>query len=253
MESDRTPAVVIEIRTYGESDKIVTFYSKNRGRMSGIAKGAQRSLKRFVNKLELFSELEILFTDSRRSSLVRLDQAELLNPFPLIRGNYDRYTAATLICELLLQWTRENDPDHRLFELLTWSLGSLENLKRPAVWGAIFFNIKLLTLLGYQPYLDGCTNCGVLSPQNTPYRFNITQSGLLCHKCGKREGKLLQPGLNISLSTARFLQKAQELPLGKLDRLHFTPAAVKESVAILKSYGNSILQRDITAWEFLVI
>lgn len=253
MESDRTPAVVIEIRTYGESDKIVTLYSKSRGRMSGIAKGAQRSLKRFVNKLELFSELEILFTDSRSSSLVRLDQAELINPFPLIRDNYERYTAAALICELLLQWTRENDPDQQLFELLTWSLGNLENLKRPAAWGAIFFNIKLLTLLGYQPYLDGCTACGILSPENTPYRFNISQNGLLCHKCAKREGKLLQPGLNISLSTARFLQKAQELPLEKLDRLHFTPAAVKESVAILKIYGNSILQKDITAWDFLVI
>lgn len=252
MESDRTPAVVINIMAYGESDKIVSFYSKTRGRMSGIAKGASRSLKRFVNKLELFSELEILFTDSRTSSLVRLDEAELINPFPAIRENYDRYTAAALISELTLHWTRENDPDPQLFELLTWTLSSLENLKRPAVWGVILFNIKLLTLLGYQPYLDGCSECGKLSPDNTPYRFTTSQSGLLCNKCGKGNSKSAQPGLSFSLSTARSLQKAQELPLNKLERLHFTPEVVREAISMLKLYGNSILQRDINAWEFLV-
>ena len=82
MESVRTPAIVLQIKRYGESDKIVTFYTKKRGKMSGIAKGASRSLKRFLNKLELFSELEIHFVDSRISSLVRIEQAELIKPFP---------------------------------------------------------------------------------------------------------------------------------------------------------------------------
>ncbi|MEN8143001.1 MAG: DNA repair protein RecO, partial [Thermodesulfobacteriota bacterium] len=245
MESDRTPAVVIGLKTYGESDKIVTFYSKKRGKMSGIAKGARRSLKRFVNKLELFTELEILFTDSRTSSLVRLDEAELINPFPALRENYDRYTAAALVCELTLHWTRENDPDHQLFELLTWALGTIENRQRPASWGAIFFNIKLLTLLGYKPYLDGCTECGSLSPDHGPYRFTTTHNGLICHKCEKKDGLSTQPGLRFSLSTIRFLQKAQELPLNRLERLHFTPEAVREAISMLKLYGNSILQREI--------
>ncbi len=252
MESDRTPAVVIDIKTYGESDKIVTLFSRNRGRMSGIAKGARRSLKRFVNKLELFSELEILFTDSRTSSLVRLDEAELINPFPAIREHYDRYAAASLICELTLQWTRENDPDQQLFDLLVWSLGSLENQKRPAVWGAILFNIRLFTLLGYKPDLADCIECGILSAGNTPYRFTTAQNGIICQKCFKKHTRTEQPGISFSLSTIRFLHKAQELPLNKLERLHFTPEVVREATSMLKLYGNSILQRDIIAWDFLL-
>lgn len=252
MNSGRTPAVVIEVRTYGESDKIVTFYSKTRGRMSGIAKGAQRSLKRFVNKLELFSLLEILYTDSRNSSLVRIDQAELLNPLPVIRSNYDRYTAAALIGDLLLHWTRENDPDERIFLLTTWALTSLENTARPAVWSVILFNLKLLTLLGYQPNLAGCSGCGTSAAAASPYRFNASGSGLICRNCAKMSGGAGPAGQSFSLSTVRFLQRAQEMELDKVTRLHFTPAVVTEALLMLENYGAAILQRDIASWAFLV-
>jgi DNA repair protein RecO (recombination protein O) len=246
-------AVVIEVRTYGESDKIVTFYSKSRGRMSGIAKGAQRSLKRFVNKLELFTALEILYSDSRNFSLVRIDQAELINHFSNIRCNYDRFAAAALISELTLHWTRENDPDGLIFELLIWAMTSLEDLKRPANWIVILFNIRLMTLLGYQPNLNGCSECGTFTPQACPYRFSPVSNSLICHQCSTSAGNHGQPsGQTFSLSTARFLQKAQEMPLGKLGRLHFSPAVVDEALVMLKNYGNSILQRDVSSWDFLV-
>ena len=250
MEPCRTPAVVIGVRTYGESDKIVTFYSLNRGRMSGIAKGAQRSLKRFLNKLELFTQLDIIYTNSRSSSLVMIDQAELVDPLPLIRSNYERYTAAALISELTLHWTRENDPDPEMFELLVWALKNLEDQKRPAVWSAILFQIKMLTLLGYKPDLTGCIECGAIIRENAPFRFSTARNGMLCGKCSKIDR--IHPGLPFSLNTAAFLLKAQEMPLDKITRLHFTPTVVNEAIAILKIYGASILQRDISAWDFLV-
>ena len=253
MKSGRTLAVVIAVSTYGESDKIVTFYSKDNGRMAGIAKGAQRSMKRFVNKLELFTALEILYTNSRNSSLVMIDQAELTNHFPLIRCNYNRFTAAALISELILHWTRENDPDERIFELLIWALTSLEDTRRPANWIVILFNIKLFTLLGYHTNLDGCSECGTLTPEDSPYRFSSVSNSLICNRCSKSSHNGGQhPGQIFSLSTARFLQKAQEMPLNKLGRLHFTPAVVNEALTMLKNYGSSILQRDVSSWDFLV-
>lgn len=253
MQSGRTPAIVIEVKTYGESDKIITFYSKTQGQISGIAKGAQRSLKRFVNKLEMFTQLEILYTVGRSSSLVMIDQAELVNPFPVIRNNYDRFTAATLICELIRHWTKENDPDDHILELLIWALANLEDLKRPASWIVILFNIKLLTLLGYKPNLEGCSECGTLTPENGPYRFNFAINGLICRRCSKSASNLMphHQGLNFSLSTARFLHKAQEMPFSRVARLRFTPAVVKEALTMLRHYGNSILQKDISSWDFL--
>lgn len=253
MHSGKTMAVVIAVRTYGESDKIVTFYSEANGLISGIAKGAQRSLKRFVNKLEMFTALEVLYTSSRNSSLIRIDQAELLDHFQTIRYNYDRYAAASLICELILHWTRENDPDAQIFELLTWALTSLENLNRPATWIVILFNIKLLTLLGYKPDLSGCAVCGILNPARGPYRFNPNRNGLVCHKCNVTVNNCRHSqGLNFSIGTARFLSSAQEMSLPNTDRLRFTPSVVQEALAMLKSYGSSILQKDVSSWDFIV-
>jgi len=252
VEPASTPAIVIGVKDYGESDKIVTFYSLSRGRMAGIAKGAKRSLKRFVNKLELFSLLELFFSDSRSSSLVRLDQADLLDPFPALRENYDRYTAAALICELTFHWTRENDPDPNLFSLLAWSLKNIEDLKRPAPWGVVLFQIKMLTLLGYQPDLNGCTECGSLSPRKAPYRFSSARNGLVCTPCARPDNRFETACLPISLSTSRFLHKAQEMDTSMLPRLRFSREAVEESIALLRSYSSTILQRDINSWDQLV-
>jgi DNA repair protein RecO (recombination protein O) len=251
MEPCRTPAVVIDVKDYGEADKIVTFYSLLRGRMCGIAKGAKRSLKRFVNKLELFTLLEIHFTDSRTSTLVRLDQAEPLAHFPVLRTAYDRYTAAALLCELVLHWTRESDPDPRLFELLRWGLANLEDRSRPAIWGVVLFQIKLLTLLGFQPDLTGCAACARLAPDLAPYRFRLARGGLLCSPCGQMARTDDKQGLVVSLSTARLLKKAQELEPAKLNRLRFSPREVREASDLLQAYGNHILQREIQAWEQL--
>ncbi len=85
-----TPAIVLKVMDFGESDKIVTFYTLGYGKLTGIAKGAKRSKKRFVNKLEYFTFLNITAVPGRRSSLSRIDQAELINPYPPLRENYQR-------------------------------------------------------------------------------------------------------------------------------------------------------------------
>jgi DNA repair protein RecO (recombination protein O) len=54
-----THAIVIRVSNYGESDKIVTFFTRDFGKIKGIAKGARRSRKRFQNALDLFSHLRL--------------------------------------------------------------------------------------------------------------------------------------------------------------------------------------------------
>lgn len=48
----RTEAIVLRLLDYGESDRIVTFYTAGFGKLRGIARGARRSRKRFANALE---------------------------------------------------------------------------------------------------------------------------------------------------------------------------------------------------------
>jgi len=239
--------VVIRVMDHGESDKIVTFYCPVLGKLAGIAKGAKRSKKRFLNRLEPFSLLQLDYAPSRRSSLVLIRQVELLNPFPTLRSSYDRYAAATLLCELVLYWTREDDGDQNLFDLLVWALTSLE---KGAPWAdtVILFQVKLFTILGYQPHLAGCQGCGKLEPSQAPYRFSLSQGGLTCSRCNRATGFTTLP---LALSTANLLRLVQDLSSAKLSRLRFSKTSAQEAMDFLKRYGTFLLQHDIQSWAHL--
>ena len=237
----------MQVADYGESDKIVTFFSPENGKQVGIAKGAKRSKKRFVNKLELFSLLDIIYTPGQRTSLVRIDQAELVNPFASLRSDFMRYAGASLISELLTNWTRENDPDRRLFDHILWGLATLDK-GHPVDRTMVIFHIRLLALLGYRPNLTECGKCGRLDPAKTPYRFHAARSSLVCSACiGQEEW----PGRKISMSTIKLLQKALSMEPDKLDRLQFSADSIGEALGMVQSYERHLLQREIHSWRFL--
>ena len=240
-------AVVLSVSDHGESDKIVTFYSPHFGRMIGIAKGAKRSRRRFVNKLELFSLLDLMFVDNSRSDLVRVEEADLVAHFGSLRRHYQRYGAAILLCELMLAWTREHDGNYRLFPLLIWALRSLDH-GHDAVWVVAIFYLRLMGILGYEPRLAGCVKCNSLRLETRPYAFVPNLGGLACSSC---LGILPASSVSLSLNTVKLLQQAQRLPLEKLDRLRFSPQSQREALSFVRSYGSQLLQRDINSWRFL--
>ncbi|MDZ7641040.1 MAG: DNA repair protein RecO [Desulfurivibrio sp.] len=246
MPLQQTSAVVLGVSSYGEADKIVTFYGRTTGKFSGIAKGANRSRIRFVNKLELFSLLELTYEPGRRSSLVRIDQAELSHPFAAIRRDYARYTTAALAGELVSRFSGEDDHDARIFSLLLWVLHAIADCRQPMVELpplAIFFETKLLALLGYCPDLQGCRRCGTLAATARPFHFSLGQSGLLCASCNRADHGLIP----LSLGTVRLLARVLELAPDKLSRLRLPAANAREAAHLLKHYSRHLLQREINS------
>jgi DNA repair protein RecO (recombination protein O) len=239
-----TPAVVINVTDYGESDKIVTFYTQKYGKLAGIAKGAKRSKKRFLNKLEFFSLIDIRAIPNKHSNLLRVDQAELIDPYPILRESLKRYAGAMLICDLIRLWTKENDQDPHLFDLLLWGLDSL-NKKHTVIDVVIFFQLRMLKILGYQLNLDTCVHCGIMSPK-ADFSFSATYNGLVCTNCNTVKSDHLS---TLSLNTIKTLEMGQSLSLKKLSRLKFSKRSSKEAISLLRSYIPHLLQRDIHSWK----
>jgi len=248
MTTKKMTAVVIRVSDLGESDKIVTLYSKQAGKVAGVAKGAKKSKKRFSNKLEFFSLLDIIYDDRGRSGLVRIVEAELLTPFISLRQNYDRYVGAVLACELIYYWSGENDADKNVFNLLVWALQSIDSGKSPKVVH-IFFQIKLYTFLGYKLHLATCIKCGVAEQEGKPYVFHPGRHGLLCRNC--RSSSVSREMISLSINTIKLLQHAHDMPMEKLERLRFSDASIREALLLFKTYGQYLLQREIMAWNFL--
>jgi DNA repair protein RecO (recombination protein O) len=244
MSLQNTSGIILKVVDFAESDKIITFYCAKEGKFTCIAKGAKRSAKRFVNKLELFTLLD--FQYNTRYSLPTLDQAELQNSFPELRKSYPLYATAGLICELLLQWTHENDGDIHLFSALAHTFAELIDPKRSRK-PLLLFLIFLYSRLGYQPDFGNCIKCGESADRLGSFYFIPAQSGLCCQKCGGQTSR----SAALSLATVKLLGQAQKMPFSKSTRLQFSPPAIQQALRLYKRYGDFLLDRQILSWAYI--
>lgn len=241
-----TCGIVLCVTGYGESDKLVTLYTPGHGRLAGIAKGAQKSRRRFVNKLEAFSLLQIFYRPPRGTSgLFLISEAELADAHLPLRTDVQRYTSAMYLCELILRFTRENDPDPRLYALFKWAITALNHDKIPAKIVALA-HLQLLERVGYRPALNACSRCRQHLQPEQRYLLLPGVGALLCNLCSSLKRSALP---QLSVHTLRLLGTGQNLPIDRLHRLHFTPQSLAEALPALHVYTTHLLQQDIHSWS----
>ncbi len=245
MNNCRTRGLVLSVSDHSESDKIVTFYSPDIGKATAIAKGAKRSKKRFVNKLEEFSLLQMDYTPSKRDSLLFLKEAELDNAFITLRTSYPRYVAAAFAGELALRFTREHDPDPFLFSLLLWAMQGLEDGRDPLEICALFL-LRMLGAAGYQPVLDRCGICGEVVRKGQNYSLYTGGGSLVCANCRST----LKGGTStVTVQTLKFMHHAQHAEITNLGRLRLSRNNTGETLALLHKYAIHLLQHEIHSWK----
>ncbi len=242
-------ALVLDCRDQGESDLIVTLFCRDLGRLTCIAKGAKRSKKRFVNKLELFSALQIRYRESRAGGLSLLADADLLESFLELRHQVPLYTVATVVRELMLMATKDMEGDDSLFDLVIWALRTLDSGRAPLNTLALFL-IKFLDQIGYRPNFSTCAACETPITPGQSYSFSHSRGTILCTSCCDLRLRSTPP---VSLGTIKMIRAVQDQPLNRLHRLHFSPTMCREGLHLLHRYTGRLFQRDIHSWKFLTL
>jgi DNA repair protein RecO (recombination protein O) len=196
----------------------VTFFTREHGKLRGVAKAARRLRSRFGGALELLTLGELVFFDTGRSDLVRVDHFDVTRPFVRLREDLERLGRAAWAAEMIARLTAEQDRHVGLFALLVKSLRALEASPRPGQV-AVCFALRCLDLLGHRPRLDGCTGCHRRWPFPRPA---LGLGGLLCEACTREEEPGAPPlppgavGVLERLRTARW-EDALAASLGRLD------------------------------------
>ena len=241
------PALVLDSYDYGESDKIVVFFCQDVGRISALARGAHRSKKRFVNKLEIFTFLQISYSKSSAGSLFMLDEAELVNSFISLRTDLTSYLVASIIREYMLLTTRETSDDDQLFQLALWALHSLDKRIDQKQVLALFM-IKLFDVLGYRPDFSICQSCGAATAGLQEVLFNAQSGTMICKKCcsGSEHGRRL-----LSAGTTRMISAVQQQPVDRLTRFKPTGTVLEQILDCSYNYSRHLFQRDIHSWKGL--
>ncbi len=242
--------VVLNSLDYGESDRIISFYTHEYGKISGIAKGARRSKRRFVGNLDPLSRLRLKFFHPGGEGLARVESVTLLEAFDALKADIDRYGPACYMLELTSEMTRDLHSIDRLFPEL---IGFLTLLTQSDDTDSLlrFFEIKLLTLLGFLPHLHDCVMCrkepDEAGAANAQFFFSPARGGGLCRSCAAGVGHVF----SMSVGTAKFLTMASRLELGKLPRLVPGPLFVKESSRILQGFIEYQLGKELKTKKFI--
>lgn len=154
MAIEKSDAMLLRKMDFRETSFIVTFFTRDFGKVGGILKGARGSRARSgINPL-FFCLEQIVFYEKKKSGLCIISQCEIQRIFLNILKDWDRASIAYYILELVDRLTEPGGGAEEIFDVLLNSMIALDGEKDPGVV-ARFFEVKFLTALGFWPGSDG--------------------------------------------------------------------------------------------------
>ena len=195
MSVHQVEAVVLRTWPIHEADQIVSLFTRDYGKIKGVAKSAAKSRRRFGGALEPMTHVRAHYAEKPNQELVRLDSFEILHS-PLAEPvDYARAAALAFFAEVLEQTLPDHDPHDLVFRLL---LSVLEQTRVDHIWMPItYFALWTTRLMGWLPDLSRCLRCGASLAGQAAY-FHFSSDGLVCveHRHGG-EGATLTPDSQI--------------------------------------------------------
>jgi DNA repair protein RecO (recombination protein O) len=237
MLPENLQAFVLTTLDYGDSDRIVSLFTLEHGRIKAFARSARKSRKRFGAALEPFARIEAEIRI--KEGLSGLQQAGIHCIYPQIRGDLGRIAQALYACELVDAMTPEGHPLPRLYRLLAAYLDRLE-MGSAREDDRRFFEINLLNILGYRPELSTCSRCD--SPFGEAGALLQEGGEAVCRACGAS-------GRHLSAATLAAL--AACLLTGSFGRVVFSAATLQEAGMLLDRAVSSHAGRQLKSLEFL--
>ena len=244
------PARVSEalvLRTYPlkEADLVVSFLTRDQGKLRGVAKRARRPKSSFGAGLERLSHVRMAYFQRETRELVNLDSCELIrSQFDLV-SDYRAGVALDYFAEVSEQMLPPAEPNEKFFRLLLTVLGDLRTAS--GMWRAVtYFSLWAVRLSGWLPELQVCLGCGsALDDPESPERafFSRGRAGLLCGHCRQLPGV----GSNWELSAESRTMAAEMLrtPVAQLSKKEWGAATAADLRRFLVQQMEAHVERRL--------
>jgi len=242
--SFRLEAVVLRHADWGEADRLLTLYTRERGKVRAIAKGARKVKSRKAGHLEPFTRVTLQLARGR--DLLIVTDADTIDAYQPLREDLIKTGYASYLVELLDRFTYEEESEnYNIFRLLTESLSRVAN--EPDPWLAIrYYEVHLLHHLGFRPQLFECANCRE-EIEAVDQFFSAAQGGVLCPRCGAG-----LPGVwNVSVEALKYLRHFQRSSYAETQRARPSPQVRDEVEALMQHYVTYLLERGLNTPKFL--
>lgn len=223
---EKCEGIVIRTTDYGESNKIVTLYTREWGKIGLMARGAKKPNSRLSGISQLFNHGHFLFQKSR--GLGTLQQGELISFWKEIKEDIFLTAYASYIIDLTDKCTDEKKPNPYLFELLYQTLNYINEGYDPEILMYIY-EMKMLNTIGLYPVLDQCALC---RSKEGIFSFSIKEGGFICHRCLDKDPYHLK----ISEAAVKLLRIFYYIDLSKLGSISVKKETKQELKKVISAY-----------------
>lgn len=233
--------IIIRTVDYGESNKIVTIYTKEMGKIAVMARGAKKPKSRLSSISQLFNYGQFLI--QKGSGLGVLNQGELLNSFKGIRSDIFQTAYAAYMVELLDKLMEEGKASPAIFNFLLHILQYLNDEIDPEVL-LFIFELKMLRIAGISPEIDRCVQCGATEGD---FSFSVDEGGYLCHRCVQID----RYHIKMFPATARIIRLLYYIDIKRLGKVSLKEETKEQIKRILTLYYDKYSGLHLKSKKFL--
>jgi DNA repair protein RecO (recombination protein O) len=243
---ESSAAIVLRARDYSESDRIVTLLTREFGKLSGIAKGAKASRRRFENKLELFSLVTLFFRRRPQGQLVFITRAERSEDAPpRLDDDLGKIALGSYMLELADALTTEEAEAAAAYQVLCDALGALGQAGATSALRAAY-ELKMLEATGFGLDFSRCRICeAATGSRNEAVYFISSRGGVVCTRC---RAQVPETAIRLSADSATTLTRLQ---VASFDRIPAPAHSGGDAALAIARFLTSILDRRLRSVEFL--
>jgi DNA repair protein RecO (recombination protein O) len=237
----KTRAIVLRYHSLGEADRIVTFYTRDFGKIRAVARGVRKVKSRLCGRLEILTCGDLVFFERVDKDLHVVNSFDIVESFQVLREDLLRMAYCSYLAELIQHVESLGIPSSDTFELVLDIMFMMKTTDDPEMV-ARTFEIRLLTSAGFSPQLDSCVACSSdISDVGAGHAsallgFNVARGGVLCNKCMDAGVARQASTIRISRGTVELMKRMQRTPLELIPRLKIVETSRRELRKVLKSF-----------------
>jgi DNA repair protein RecO (recombination protein O) len=236
----------MRIKEYGETDLLVTLFTPHLGLLRGVAKGARRSRKRFVNALDILSLVKLEYDLKREGALYFLHSGKLIDGYPGLRADYSNLSRASYMIELTEVLFPPGVADQKMFDLLKGAFHLLDKGKQVA-YIPMIFEAKAMALGGFGIHFEKCCKCGRAYSFEGNALFIPEKGGIACLKCHRESTRspLMGP------DSVRAFVGIQSESLTQSKQRNWTDTVIQEIKPVLRLRREYHLERRLKTSKYV--
>ena len=235
MRKIKTKGIIIAENNMGDFDKMLTMLTPGLGKINCAAKGARKTRSFLLGSTQFLCFGDYLLYGGNGN--YNINSCETIELFYNIRTDLDKLRYAVHITKIINDTTTENQNSYKILKLFLNTLYVITYRDMNLDFLLSIFKIKLLSIIGYKPIIDKCSNC---KRTDDLIYFSIYHNGLICSSCGSIDNSKIQITDNIKMAL-KYIIESDSRKIYSFD----IPDEDKKILEIISSlYFNQKLEKE---------